>query len=116
MCVWEQFLTVTKELKHTVEQPVTDQNRAGIIADIQKLLAKRDDLLPHLPQPSQSEQELVRAVGNHDLVINQKMEFLFEGLKRDMRNMKKQKKSKQSYTNPYQSISGYDGMYLDHKK
>lgn len=116
MSVWTEFSSITKKLDEVVHQQVTEKNREAVIGEVEDLLEKRASMLENLPEPSQEEKPLVKEVLQLDLKINQKLEFLFDGLKGDMRNMKKQKSSKQRYINPYQSVSGYDGMYLDHKK
>ncbi|QAS53709.1 flagellar protein FliT [Halobacillus litoralis] len=116
MSVWTEFSSITKKLDEVVHQQVTEKNRTALIEEVEVLLDKRASMLENLPEPSQEEKPLVKEVLQRDLKINQKLEFLFDGLKGDMRNMKKQKSSKQRYINPYQSVSGYDGMYLDHKK
>ncbi|MBN8235330.1 flagellar protein FliT [Halobacillus kuroshimensis] len=114
--VWQTFLTLTKELEEMVHQP-SSQTRSQRMEHINDLLEKRQKLLSKLPQPSTDEEKaIVQEVKKRDLVINQKMEFLLMDLKNQMRNNKKQKSSKQRYINPYQSVSTYDGMYLDHKK
>ncbi|SFF68087.1 flagellar protein FliT [Halobacillus alkaliphilus] len=117
MTVWKQFYDLTQELEEKVHQTVTEKNRGEIVAYVEEILAERSALLHKLPQPeSEGERALIADVLQKDIKINQKLEFLFDGLKRDMRNMKKQKSSKQRYANPYQSVSNYDGMYVDHKK
>ncbi|MCA1011241.1 flagellar protein FliT [Halobacillus halophilus] len=117
MTVWEQFYELTQQLEEKVHQTVTEKNRAEMVAYVEGILAERSALLLKLPQPeSEAEREMIAEVLHKDVKINQKLEFLFNGLKRDMRNMKKQKSSKQRYANPYQNVSNYDGMYLDHKK
>ncbi|MGP4077715.1 flagellar protein FliT [Halobacillus sp. K22] len=117
MDVWEHFYDLTTQLEEKVHQTFTERNRSEMVAHVEKLLAERDALLLKLPQPeNEAERALIDDVLQKDLKINQKLEFLFDGLKRELRNMKKQKSSKQRYTNPYQSVSTYDGMYVDHKK
>ncbi|MYL49169.1 flagellar protein FliT [Halobacillus litoralis] len=116
MSDWTDFLSITKELDELVHRPIHEKNRAAIVEQVDVLLDKREAMLRGLPQPSPEEKELVQQIIQSDLKVNQKLEFLFDGLKRDMRNMKKQKASKQRYTNPYKSVSGYDGTYVDHKK
>jgi len=117
VAVWKQFYDLTLQLDEKVHETVTEKNRAEMVAYVEGILAERSALLPKLPQPeNEGERALIADVLQKDIKINQKLEFLFEGLKRDMRNMKKQKSSKQRYANPYQSVSNYDGMYVDHKK
>ncbi|MYL70015.1 flagellar protein FliT [Halobacillus litoralis] len=116
MGVWTEFASITANLDEVVHQPVHEMNRTAVIEEVETLLNKRGVLLEQLSEPSQEEKQLVSEVQKRDLKINQQLECLFDGLKRDIRNAKKQKSSKQRYVNPYQSVSGYDGMYLDHKK
>ncbi|MCA1021264.1 flagellar protein FliT [Halobacillus litoralis] len=115
--VWQAFLTRTKELEEMFHQSSSSMTRSQRMERIEDLLEQRQALLSKLPQPSTDEEKaIVQEVKKRDLVINQKMEFLLMDLKNQMRNNKKQKSSKQRYINPYQSVSTYDGMYLDHKK
>ncbi|MFZ0474236.1 MAG: flagellar protein FliT [Halobacillus sp.] len=117
MALWNQFHDLTQQLEEKVHQTVTERKRAEMVAYVEEILAERSALLHKLPQPeSEEERALIADVLQKDIKINQKLEFLFDGLKQDMRNMKKQKSSKQRYANPYQSVSNYDGMYVDHKK
>ncbi|GEN54424.1 flagellar protein FliT [Halobacillus faecis] len=116
MSGWADFLSITKELDELVHRPIHEKNRASIVEQVEGLLDQRETMLRDLTQPVDEEKVMVQEVLQRDLRINQKLEFLFSGLKRDMRNMKKQKSSKQRYINPYQSVSGYDGTYVDHKK
>ncbi len=117
MTVWKQFASITEQLDETVKQKVTDQNRENIIAKIDELLDGREQLLPELTKPqTSSDQAIVDQVLQKEPSINQKLELMLNELKVDMRNMKKQRSSKQRYTNPYKSVSGYDGMFMDHKK
>ncbi|MFC7063344.1 flagellar protein FliT [Halobacillus seohaensis] len=117
MEIWQQFLSITERLSQKVNQKVTDDNREQVIVDVQQLLDQRSDLINQLPQPeTESEKSTVQRVMELDLDINQKLEFLFDGLKGELRNMRKQKSSNQRYTNPYQSVASYDGMFMDRKK
>ncbi|KHE67542.1 flagellar protein FliT [Halobacillus sp. BBL2006] len=117
MSAWQEFLTLTKELDEVIHQPVSEKNRANVLDRVDVLLDKRQALMGELTQPtSDQERAVIEEVKKRDLKINQKLEFLFTDLKKDMRNNKKQKSSKQRYTNPYQSVSNYDGMFFDHKK
>lgn len=117
MSSWSVFLQHTVELSQQVNQKVTDDNRTEVIQKVQQLLTVRSKLLPQLPHPENEEEKAkVAKVKNLDVDINQKLEILFNGLKEEMRNMKRQKSSNQKYTNPYQSVASYDGMFMDRKK
>ncbi|MFD2922582.1 flagellar protein FliT [Halobacillus naozhouensis] len=117
MAVWEQFVSITEQLDEIVQQKVTDQNREAMITQIDELLDGREQILPVLTKPQTSrEQDIVNQVLQREPTINQRLEHILNELKVDLRNMKKQRSSKQRYTNPYQSVSGYDGMFMDHKK
>ncbi|WP_390216766.1 flagellar protein FliT [Halobacillus campisalis] len=115
--VWRQFLTITELLSKEVNRKVTDDNRQEVVQEIQRLLGERSAIIQQLPQPqTNQDKEIVQTVMSLDLDINQKLEFLFNGLKVELRQMRRQKSSTQRYTNPYQSVSSYDGMFLDRKK
>ncbi|WP_232324889.1 flagellar protein FliT [Halobacillus mangrovi] len=108
---------MTTELDKIVHQPISDSNRADLLDRVDVLLDKRQSLMGELTQPSTDEErEMIEKVKRLDVKVNQKLEFLLTDLKRDMRNNKKQKSSNQRYTNPYQNVSSYDGMFFDHKK
>ncbi|WP_079478180.1 flagellar protein FliT [Halobacillus salinus] len=114
MATWQQFLHITKELDDLVHSRT--EKRAKIVSKLEHLLNQRQVMMHKLEQPNEEEKPLLEEVKKRDLKINQKLEFLFHDLKRDMRNNKKQKASKKQYTNPYQNVSSYDGMFLDSKK
>ncbi len=44
------------------------------------------------------------------------MNALFTELKQEMQQMKQQRKSTQSYINPYRDVQTMDGMFMDKKK
>ena len=48
--------------------------------------------------------------------VQNKMQVIFTDLKTEMKQVKQQKKSNQSYTNPYKSVQTMDGMFMDRKK
>ncbi|MBA2175573.1 flagellar protein FliT [Halobacillus locisalis] len=114
MSTWQQFLTITTKLDEIVHSPT--EKRSHVVEEVERLLEEREAIMYELPQPTEAEKPLLEEVKKRDLKINQKLEFLFNDLKRDMRNNKKQKASKKQYTNPYQNVSSYDGMFLDSKK
>ncbi|RWZ55024.1 flagellar protein FliT [Halobacillus fulvus] len=114
MSVWQQFLNITTELDELVHSQT--MKRSAILEQVDPLLEKRQELIVQLDQPAEGERALLDEVKKRDLKINQKLEFLFHDLKQDMRQSKKQTASKKQYTNPYQSVSTSDGMYLDYKK
>ncbi|WP_079527188.1 flagellar protein FliT [Halobacillus hunanensis] len=117
MTVWAQFASITQQLDELVQQKVTNQNREAMITQVDELLEGREQLLPELRKPqSSSEQAIVDQVLQREPSINQRLELMLNELKVDLRNMKKQRSSKQRYTNPYKSVSSYDGMFMDHKK
>lgn len=113
MASWQQFLTITKELDELVH---SKEKRSDVVSHLERLLDQRETMMRELEQPTEEEKPLLEEIKKRDLKINQKLEFLFNDLKRDMRNNKKQKASKKQYTNPYQNVSSYDGMFLDSKK
>ncbi|MDC3416135.1 flagellar protein FliT [Aquibacillus salsiterrae] len=107
----------TVQLQRILSKEVVEGERDATLEQINVLLDEREQQL-NIVQPPFSEDE--QEVGEKLLPINQdiqvKMDELFSQIKQDVKSIKTQKRSNQTYTNPYQSLSNYDGMFLDHKK
>ncbi|MCA0971579.1 flagellar protein FliT [Halobacillus litoralis] len=114
---WGNFHQVTLELNEVLHRKVTNDNREEILKEVQSLLDRRSHLIKSLPDPvSESDKALVKSVLKIEPSMNQRIELLFTQLKKELKLLKKQKISKQQYTNPYQSVANHDGVYMDHKK
>ncbi|AKG03900.1 hypothetical protein AAV35_003270 [Salimicrobium jeotgali] len=114
MATWEEFSAITRHLEGVVQRKTL--NRSEQVGEIEALIDKRGNMMQTLPEPGETEKHIVRDVLERDKTINQRLEMIFTGVKEDMRNNKKQKSTKNQYTNPYQNVAGSDGMFLDSKK
>lgn len=108
---------VTRQLYHLLEKPVPPKNRETIISRVNELIEQRGDLLQNIIPPFTHEE---KQIGKEIVVMNghiqNHMHVLFDELKEEMKQVKKQKKSNRIYTNPYEKIGAVDGMFMDSKK
>lgn len=108
---------VTQELQNLVSQDITSDNREQVIAKTRQLIDQRGNELQEIfPPYSDAEKEL----GEKILILNEhiqvKLNQLFDNLKKEMKQVKQQKKSNQSYINPYENLQSKDGVFMDRKK
>lgn len=108
---------LTKSMKEMLSQEITSTNREEIIDLFQKNLEKRGELIELISPPYTSEEEeMGRQIVEMNQEMEKKMNRLFLDLKNEMKQMKQQRKSATSYTNPYTHLQTSDGMFLDQKK
>lgn len=108
---------VTQELQHLVSQDITSDNRGQVIDRIRHLVNQRGHYVQEINPPySDAEKEM----GEKILILNEhiqvKLNHLFDDLKEEMKQVKQQKKSNQSYINPYENLQSNDGVFMDRKK
>lgn len=110
-------MDVTKSMQQLLEQEITNKNRETVIEELQQKIEERGLLLQKLTEPYTEEEE---TLGTEIVKLNQqietKMNTLFHHLKMEMKQMKKKKKSNNSYINPYQHVQSSDGIFMDNKK
>ncbi|RDW16523.1 flagellar protein FliT [Oceanobacillus arenosus] len=108
---------LTVELKNLLDKPVSAKSREAVITDLNRLLIRRGVEMENLSPPfSTEEQSLGEKLVPINQAVQKKMQVMFSGLKTEMKQVKQQKKSNQSYTNPYRSVQAMDGMFMDRKK
>ncbi|MFC4404938.1 hypothetical protein [Gracilibacillus xinjiangensis] len=111
------YLDISKKLLLLIDKPINKEERDLVIANISDLIEQRQQYIRHI-QPPYNEEEI--CLGKECIVIDQllepKMHSLLNEIKLNMQNTKKQSKSNKQYLNPYKSLSGHDGMFLDSKK
>ncbi|MGJ9457619.1 flagellar protein FliT [Oceanobacillus sp. CF4.6] len=113
----EPIYEITMKIKTLLEQDITAKSRESVIEELNNLILNRGVYMEKLKPPYLEEE---KKIGKELLLINneiqKKMQILFAELKLEMRQVKKQKKSNQSYTNPYKHVQTIDGMFMDSKK
>ncbi|WP_249871312.1 flagellar protein FliT [Oceanobacillus saliphilus] len=108
---------VTMKIKTILDQKITPQARESAIEKLNDLIIDRGTYMESLTPPySEEEQRLGRELVQLNEEIEKKMHLLFADLKLEMIQVQKQKKSNQSYTNPYKNVHTMDGMFMDSKK
>lgn len=113
----DQLHDITSELYELSQQPPKATEREEFVEKLTDLLEQRDKLIEGLEGPYTNEerhkgQEVIRM----NKAVNERVAIHMKQLKTEIAHMKKRKTSNQKYTNPYQSVSSYDGMFLDKKK
>lgn len=107
---------LTKQMEQLLEQKVTSKNRGMIIDQMNKLLGQRSHYLENITPPySEKEKELGKEIVRLNTIIEKEMNILFDDLKKEMQQIKKQKKTNQSYVHPFKDVQAVDGMFMDRK-
>lgn len=108
---------VTKELKHILDEKVDPTNREEIINKVNELIEKRSIYIKKVKAPYTDEEKQIGAkIVELNNSIEEKMNLLFDDLKLEMKQIKSQRKSNRSYTNPYENIQLLDGVFMDSKQ
>lgn len=113
----QKLYDMTKKLYDILNQPITNYNREEVIKQINTLVEKRGHYIDRLAPPYTNEEKKIgQDIIRFNKKIQEHMQQLFNDLKIEMKQVKKQKRSNRSYTNPYESVRALDGMFLDQKK
>lgn len=112
----EKVYVITIELKELLDQNITPKNREEVINQLNQLIEARGKWMDQLQPPyTEAEKELGEEIYNLNTGIQNKMQQLFTDLKLEMRQVQKQKKTNESYTNPYRNVHVSDGTFMDSK-
>ncbi|WP_036575102.1 flagellar protein FliT [Oceanobacillus picturae] len=104
----------TIRLEKVLSQETTAKNREEIIEQVNQLVELRGEQMENIVAPfSVEEKKLGQIVVEKNRTIEGKMENLFRDLKLEMKQVKKQKKSNRTYTNPYEKVRARDGRFMD---
>lgn len=108
---------VTQQLDNILARPIQSKNREAIIYQVNELIEQRGNHLLEITPPFTDEEN---RIGKEVVILNEhiqkQMHVLFNELKQEMKQVKKQKRSNQTYTNPYEKVETMDGMFMDSKK
>lgn len=108
---------LTKRLEQELDKPINQGNREIIIERVNDLIEQRGI---HLDKVTPPFTEKEKVIGDHIVRLNSQIEIrmtaLFDELKTEMKQVKSQRQSNRSYTNPYKNVQALDGMFLDSKK
>lgn len=112
----EKVYEITVELKELLDQDITSKNREETITRLNELIEARGKWMEQLKPPYGDEEKVLgEKIYTLNSIIQAKMQQLFTDLKLEMRQVQKQKKTKEFYTNPYKNVHVSDGTFLDSK-
>ncbi|MEK4027986.1 MULTISPECIES: flagellar protein FliT [Bacillaceae] len=104
---------ITEKLFQLVSRPPADRDQ--MMAAIETLLERREELLADIKPPfTAEEQELGREMIKRNAVIDMRLKKVKEDIQRDMKSLTKKKDSVDKYVNPYASMQ-MDGVFYDKK-
>ena len=107
---------VTIKLQKLLEQAIPAKDREGVINELNALIAERGKWMDQLNPPYTDEEKVLgEKIYSLNIGIESKMQQLFSDLKVEMKQVQKQKKTKESYTNPYKNVHTSDGTFMDSK-
>lgn len=116
MGVLNEVYEITLQMDTLIPNP-NNLDRTELIELLNRLLDEREALLQNLSGPYADEE---KEIGKKLLVVEERvterMQALFGNVKRDLQQLKQQKKSNKSYINPYGNMKTTDGVYLDSKQ
>lgn len=113
----KQIYDITERIYDLLDDEITPKNRSNVIEEVNTLLVQRGSYMENISEPYTNEElELGKKILPLNQQIQKKMDFLFNGLKIEMKEVKKQKYSNRKYTNPYEKIQTVDGMFMDKRK
>ncbi|MFD2655537.1 hypothetical protein [Gracilibacillus thailandensis] len=112
-----KYIDKTKIMLQLLAKPLNNEQRENAINRITQLIDDREALTKDIKPPfSSEEQELGKQAIELDQQLNHELTKVFQHIKKDMRNAKKQSRSNHSYLNPYKNVASFDGRFLDSKK
>ncbi|MDQ0214910.1 flagellar protein FliT [Oikeobacillus pervagus] len=115
MSVVQECLIVTKQLLDLVQRPIDETEREEILDEIERLLEKREDLLPKIQPPFTVEEERMgKQIMAWNRLLDGHLKKIRLQIQADMQEVKKKKTSVQKYVNPYKSLQS-DGVFYDRR-
>ncbi|HEY9577045.1 MAG TPA: flagellar protein FliT [Pseudobacillus sp.] len=104
---------ITEKLFQLVGRQSADRDQ--IVAAIESLLEKREELLVDIQAPfTEEEQRLGQEMIKRNKVIDMELKKLKENIQKDMQSLTKKRDSVDKYVNPYASVQ-MDGVFYDKK-
>ncbi|RLL46652.1 flagellar protein FliT [Oceanobacillus piezotolerans] len=108
---------LTKQMKAILDQTMTAKNREEMINKVNNLLEQRGMEMESINPPyTEDEKQLGKELLHLNEGVQRQIEAAFLELKKEMKQVKRQKASNKKYLNPYQNVQIMDGRYLDKKK
>ncbi|RKQ35571.1 flagellar protein FliT [Oceanobacillus halophilus] len=113
----QKIYDITVEMKNLLDKDIPSNQREDSINKVHELLHARAKCMEQLESPfTEEEKEIGKELVTLNKDIQTMMNKLSTELKSEMKQVKRQKKTNQSYINPYRNVQVMDGMYMDKKK
>ncbi|MEN2467475.1 flagellar protein FliT [Ornithinibacillus sp. FSL M8-0202] len=108
---------ITVKMQQLLTNNETSKDRETLIEEVNSLLLQRGSYMEEVKEPFTIEElEMGKKLLPLNKEVQEKMDLLFQGLKMEMKQVKKQKNSNRQYTNPYDKVQTMDGMFMDKRK
>ncbi|WP_047984511.1 flagellar protein [Ornithinibacillus californiensis] len=108
---------ITQKMKQLLDADFSSNDRQNVIQEVNSLLLQRGVYMEEAKEPYSTEElEMGKELLPLNTEVQQKLDSLFQGLKNEMKQVKKQKNSNRKYTNPYDKVQTIDGMFMDKRK
>src|SRR5699024_2835237 len=96
---------VTMRLYYLLHEPVHSKDRETVIKHVNALIKQRGELLQAITPPfTEKEKKIGEEIVLLKEHIQKQMHVLFDEVREEMKQVKKQKKSNRTYTNPYEKM------------
>lgn len=113
----DELAFCSDKLLHVLNDSESERDQR--IESIEQLIAERELLINRIKD--QSMDNLIHHPKAQKIVemekeIQSKLTQLFDDVKIDLKNLNQNKRSQQSYSNPFTHVQTYDGRYYDKRK
>ncbi|MET3682971.1 flagellar protein FliT [Alkalibacillus flavidus] len=113
MSAVKALYTLTKQM-HDMFERANDYKREELIEQFNDFVAKRGQLIEKLGgELTDEEKRLAQETIKLDETLRKKAEQYMNGFQKDIASFKKQQAGNKKYINPYQSLRGKDGGFID---
>lgn len=115
----QDVLQVSAKLYAYLAEIPSSEHRDQYIEEIHRKLDERSQVITALQQAGFQYDELSKThkmLVDLDKGIQERLQFVMEAIKLDLKDLQNTKKNESQYRNPYASVQVMDGRYYDRKK
>lgn len=115
----QQLLQISAKLFQFLESVPSGEQRDDFIKEINRQLDDRGKIIEILHGEGfqmDPQNKIHSMLIQLDKGIRERLEFVMQEVKKDMKTLQTAKKNEKQYINPYSSVRVMDGMYYDKKK
>lgn len=115
----QKLLQLSAKLYQFLEDVPKGEQRDKFLQEVDRLLDERGKVIVLLNQEGvrfDSQNKIHNMLIELDKGIRERLDFVMEEVKKDLKILQSAKKNEKQYSNPYSSVRVMDGMYYDKKK